>query len=110
MIVAIVVVVGFLAIGIVVFLSCRYCRRKQTQTQRRGKDDVDGYKGVLKLEGLKGTLGREYQTVPFEEIKSPEDKERSTSSLFIQNDLENVSTLTGIHLMIRLGDLLSESK
>ena len=87
-IVAIVVVVAFLALGIVVFLCCWHRRRKRTQIDR-GRDEVDGFGSSLKI---KGTLGREYQAVPSDELKCSDNKEKLAASLFNQNDLEKVST------------------
>ena len=88
MIIAIVVVVGFLAIGIVVFLTCRYCRKKRNSSppppEIRQWSDVG-------LKGLRGTLGNSYGTVPAEPISSSEDIENQTISLCLPSDSEKVS-------------------
>ena len=91
--IAIVVVVGFLALGIVVFLSCKYCRKRRNLNLlppqiRQWSDEIDG------LKGLRGTLGRTYAQVPGEPTSSSEDQENKTNSFCLPSDSENVSIVT----------------
>ena len=86
-IVAVVVVLGCLVIGIVIFLSCRYCRKKRNSLApqlRRGSDLIDG--GLKRI----STLGSRYTGIP----SSSEDKDNITTSLTIPTDSDNVSTFT----------------
>ena len=90
MIIAIVVVVGFLAMGVVLFLCLRYCRRKRNQfppTIPRWSDEIDGVKG------LPGFIGTAYAHVPGEPISSSEDKENQTNSFCLISDSGNVSVI-----------------
>ena len=82
-IIAIVAVIGFLVVGIILCLACRYCRKKRaslTPMIRRGSDLIDG--GLKRI----STLGSRYNQVP----SSSEDKENHTASLTIPNDSDNV--------------------
>ena len=83
-IIAIVAVIGFLVVGIIIFLACRYCRKRRaslTPVIRRGSDLIDG--GLKRI----STLGSRYNQVP----SSSEEKENNTASLTIPDNCDNVS-------------------
>ena len=85
-IIAIIAVIGFLVVGIIIFLTCRYCRKKRaslTPMMRRGSDMIDG--GLKRI----STLGSRYNQVP----SSSEEKENNTASLTIKGDSDNVNII-----------------
>ena len=70
-VIGIVAIIGFLVIGIIIFLVYRYCKKKQNSaTLRRGSELIEG--GLKRI----STLGSRYNQVP----SSAEDKENNAAS------------------------------
>ena len=82
MVIGVVAIIGFLVIGIIIFLVYRYCKKKQDSTTlRRGSKMIEG--GLKRI----STLGSRYNQVPCSE----ENTENNVISMTLTSDPVNVS-------------------